>query len=580
MVRCERLTTPTGLQTDQEAGVMTQFQGTHSRRGLANRRLFALAAALFFAGVPRPLAAATFNVPAGDVQALIQAIEAANATPEADTINLAGGTYTLTVPYSTFLGLPGIDTPITIEGHGAIIERSSVSGTPDFRIFVALDPEGQLTLNDMTVRNGRVASSTLRGGGIFNLDGTVTLTRVTVSGNSAANGGGIWSNGTLRITRSTISGNSSIGVDSGDGGGGVYNAGTLTISESTISGNDASLRGGGIYSTQEFSIAESTLSDNEAGRAGGIYVAAGQGHLTNSTVSRNSAGVTGGGIFIAAATLTVTNSSLVGNSAASSSPSLNSGGGIFAMLGSSITLTNSIVANSPFGGNCFVGGSSILNGNNLATDNTCPGFAQVSSGQLNLGPLFPNGGPTWTHALLTGSLAIDAGDQAECLAHDIVADQRGFARDSHCDIGAFEFNAGPRADLLISQTVDKVSVRQGDTLTYFITVKNLGPDTAPNVIVTDTMSSGTTFLSVRANKGTFTAPPAGNTGTVTWYLGDALNTSSETAQLAVTVLVKGKTTITNTAQVSADVVDPNTANNSAAITVSVAAGSTGSGKGK
>jgi len=40
----------------------------------------------------------------------------------------------------------------------------------------------------------------------------------------------------------------------------------------------------------------------------------------------------------------------------------------------------------------------------------------------------------------------------------------------------------------------------------------------------------------------------------------------------VTVLVKGKTTITNTASVTGDVADPNAANNTAAITVSVAAG--------
>jgi hypothetical protein len=42
--------------------------------------------------------------------------------------------------------------------------------------------------------------------------------------------------------------------------------------------------------------------------------------------------------------------------------------------------------------------------------------------------------------------------------------------------------------------------------------------------------------------------------------------------IVVKVLVKGKTTVTNSAEVDSDTVDPNTANNTAAITVSVAPG--------
>jgi hypothetical protein len=60
-----------------------------------------------------------------------------------------------------------------------------------------------------------------------------------------------------------------------------------------------------------------------------------------------------------------------------------------------------------------------------------------------LGPLQDNGGPTWTHALLYNSPAIDAGDPVNCTP----TDQRGVARpidgDSDgtavCDIGAVEF---------------------------------------------------------------------------------------------------------------------------------------------
>jgi hypothetical protein len=110
-------------------------------------------------------------------------------------------------------------------------------------------------------------------------------------------------------------------------------------------------------------------------------------------------------------------------------------------------------------------------------------------------------------------------------------------------------------------------------------VQNLGPQTAPNVVLNNVLSSGVTFVEVRVNKGTTTAPPMGETGTVTWNLGDLVNQANEVAEIKVTVLVKGKTTITNTATVTGNVSDPNPANNSASITVSVVAGKTGSPRG-
>jgi uncharacterized repeat protein (TIGR01451 family) len=128
--------------------------------------------------------------------------------------------------------------------------------------------------------------------------------------------------------------------------------------------------------------------------------------------------------------------------------------------------------------------------------------------------------------------------------------------------------------LIVSQTANKTSVKQGDLLTYTVRVQNLGPETAPNVVVTNVLSSGVTFVSATHAKGTHTAPPAGETGTVTWYLGDLLDQANETTEIKVTVRIKGKTTITNKADVASDAVDPNPANNTASLTVSVASGST------
>ena len=85
--------------------------------------------------------ATTFNIPNGDVAGLIAAINAANANPGADIINLAAsGTYTLTAVDNTGYygptGLPVIVSPITINGNGATILRTSAPSTPDFRIFL------------------------------------------------------------------------------------------------------------------------------------------------------------------------------------------------------------------------------------------------------------------------------------------------------------------------------------------------------------------------------------------------------------------------------------------------------------
>jgi uncharacterized repeat protein (TIGR01451 family) len=143
-----------------------------------------------------------------------------------------------------------------------------------------------------------------------------------------------------------------------------------------------------------------------------------------------------------------------------------------------------------------------------------------------------------------------------------------------CDIGAYELQ-GPvvnTADLMVSQTTDKTLVKQGDLLTYFVRVRNLGPQTAPSVVVSNTLSSGVAFVSAKANKGTLTAPPAGETGTVTWNVGDMLDQANEVVEIAVTVRIRGKTTITNTATVSGNVVDPTPGNNSATIATSVNAG--------
>jgi hypothetical protein len=85
------------------------------------------------------------------------------------------------------------------------------------------------------------------------------------------------------------------------------------------------------------------------------------------------------------------------------------------------------------------GGEIISEGYNIESPGSTCGFQMdgLSANGLGLGPLKHNGGPTETHALMPGSLAIDRIPKDECVLGE---DQRGEPRPggSMCDAGAFE----------------------------------------------------------------------------------------------------------------------------------------------
>jgi CSLREA domain-containing protein len=227
-------------------------------------------------------------------------------------------------------------------------------------------------------------------------------------------------------------------------------SGTVFISSLTIENGNAGAGvffGGGIDNDGTLTVTNSTISGNSALIAGGGINNFGLLTVTNSTISGNKAA--GGGGIRNFGTLTVTNSTISGNTAGA-----GNGGGI--LNTSRATLKSTIVANSPSGGNCS-GATITSTGYNLSDDSTCSlGFNQT--GDLNNTPagldpngLQDNGGPTKTIALLLGSPAVDAIPVAACTDQSIptplpvTTDQRGVLRPQGpgCDIGAYELIIPP-----------------------------------------------------------------------------------------------------------------------------------------
>lgn len=355
---------------------------------------------------------------AGSLRAVIA------AAPPGDTITFAAGISTINL----VSGAIDIVKDITIAGLGK--DLLTISGSNICPAF-SIEDGFQVVIKDISIKNG----SGLNGGAIFNL-GILTVANCNITDNQAANlGGAIFSSGTITFLASTISNNAAASV-----GGAVLNRGTLTVSESTLADNTTSSVGGAIGNEGNATIERSTIANNSAGIAGGaIYHSIGVINIINSTISNNFA-FNGGGIFNTSA-LTISFSTLAENR------SQNTGG---ILTTQTINVKNSIFANNE-SGNCSGPVSAFAI--NFATDNTCPGFIQVTTDELKLGPLaFNSPGTTQTHALLPGSIAINAASDCTDLAGNPVdTDQRGVTRPqgAACDVGAFEFVVSPSRGILL-----------------------------------------------------------------------------------------------------------------------------------
>jgi len=270
--------------------------------------------------------------------------------------------------------------------------------------------------------------------------GTLTLTHSSIRNNVADAGGGIANAGTLTITHSIILSNVAPGPTGG--GGGISNGGDLTIQHSTIANNGAG-GGGGIGNGGVVEMTSSAVVNNGADVGGGILNGLGSTlTVTNSTLAQNGRE----GSIANEGTVVILNSTIADNES-----------GIVNLVRASATalVWNTIVAsNGPAPGsredcssNPFGGQAPPITslGNNIFGNPTGCGTLRASdlTGDPGLDAFTDDGTPGNGHfPLLPTSQAIDAGNDAVCPR----TDQLGQRRIGRCDIGAIRFL--DNADLL------------------------------------------------------------------------------------------------------------------------------------
>lgn len=297
------------------------------------------------------------------------------------------------------------------------IQAATASTTADRRVFT-ISSGVVVTMSELNIRHGRITSTSYYGGGIAN-------------------------SGTLTITDSEINNNTA-----GGGGGGIDNVGTTTAQRISVYNNTVSYMGGGL------------LNDYNIG-AGGYFV------VENSTIYGNrqtstSGYLNGGGVHVRGGWMSLTNVSIVGNTAAG-------GGGLGMETTGGVNLKNTLIAGNTSTSNGATyndlyrsSGTINDNGYNIIgrpggtsftgtgdwTDSDGNGiytlYSVGTTGSLNLdtgASINDNATSTPTWAILANSIAINNGSTGSNGATSTVPtlDQRGAARSGATDIGSFEY---------------------------------------------------------------------------------------------------------------------------------------------
>ncbi|MHC4841762.1 MAG: choice-of-anchor Q domain-containing protein [Planctomycetota bacterium] len=331
-----------------------------------------------------------------------------------------------------------------------------------------------------------------RGAGVYIQSGTINVVSVSLDGNTSTGGsGGAGGNG----GNGTGTADGVTGQQGGNGGAAqgtaIFGAGgTVSVSSSTLSNNISNAGSGGVggdggdgadaghggaggvggfghsagihLTNAAISVLQSTISGNTTtGGSGGMGGTGGDGLSTagNGGAGGNAGQSRGSGAYIRGGTITLDNSTIAANTATDGTGGLggNAGsGGSAGGNGSNNAGVSAGVYEDGVGGtidaeSCIFADNTAstdpdAGGNLAATNCVIENGVTPSSGSGNqtgdpaMGVLQNNGGTTETHAIITGSIALNVGSNPQ----SVTTDQRGtgFPRSvgAGIDVGAYEFD--------------------------------------------------------------------------------------------------------------------------------------------
>ena len=295
------------------------------------------------------------------------------------------------------------------------------------------------------VANGEEGS----GGGIFSLNGIVTVENSSITNNTTVRaGGGVeFVTGEIELTNSHLDNNRALGgpVTTGDGGGlhvtgRSGQVGRIWVIGGSVSGNTAATEGGGLWNEDanimviragavidgnrasgdatddggggifnnsgrlaigEAAVISNNIADGTSGSGGGIFSMGNGVSIEGSTISGNAANRAGGGIEVIHGLVTIVGSTIDGNNAGvTGTANPGSGGGVH-VSGTNFTrvdVRNSVVSNNSAaleGGGLWnsTNGVMLIRLRSLVTGNTAHGNSADDGG----GGIFNHGGRLLIH---------------------------------------------------------------------------------------------------------------------------------------------------------------------------------------
>ena len=334
-------------------------------------------------------------------------------------------------------------------------------------------------------------------------DGVLSVTGCTFTGNNAPYSGAIGNIGTCTVTDCNFTGNSVT-----NNGGAIANDGTLTVTGSTFTSNTAGSNGGAIASDGTLNINQCTFTGNNAVNGGAIsnlIIGSNRGtaQIHYSRIVDNTA-VNGNAIYNPIGCFVNAEYNWWGsNNGASGSNYGTVDADPYIML--RITASPTTINNGDT--STVIADLTRDNYNNPLTG-TLPDGIPVTFTLTN-GPYGSLATPL-TRYTNAGQVSIifTANDPNAPDTQNV----RATVDNQQVTCGIL---INPIAKLVITKTATQTNYNVGNNVDYTIIVGNNGPNTATNVVVTDTLPAGLTYVSSLG--GTY--DPA--TRTITWNLGNS-----------------------------------------------------------